>query len=49
MYYSFLIHSSVDECLGCFAVLANYKQCFSEHWGVFIFLDYGFLQIHAQE
>ena len=33
MYHSFLIHSSADGHLGCFHVLAIYKQCRDEHWG----------------
>ena len=50
MYYIFFIHSSVDGHLGCFHVLAivyytamNIRVCVS------IFLNYGFLQIYAQE
>ena len=50
MYYIFFIHSSVDGHLGCFHVLAiiyyaavNIRVC------VCIFLNYGFLQIYAQE
>ena len=33
MYHSFFIHSSADGHLGCFHVLAIYKQCCDEHWG----------------
>ena len=49
---SLSIPLSID-ILGCFHVLAvmNTSMCWccKEHWGVYIFTDYGFLQIHVQE
>ena len=44
----FFIYSSVDGHLGCFHVLAI-VQCYNEHWGAFIFLNYGFLWVYAKE
>ena len=48
MYHSFLIHSSVDEHLGCFHVL-DYKQCCNEHWGTRVSFNSGFLGVYAQQ
>ena len=49
MYHSFLIHSSADGYLGCFHVLAIYKQCCNEHWGTCVSFNYGFLSVYAQQ
>ena len=49
MYHSFLIHSSADGHLGCFHVLAIYKQCCDEHWGTCVSFNSGFLGVYAQK
>ena len=49
MYHSFLIHSSADGHLGCFHVLAIYKQCCDEHWGTRVSFPAGFLSVYAQQ
>ena len=49
MYHSFLIHSSADGHLGCFHVLAIYKQCCDEHWGTPVSFPAGFLSVYAQQ
>ena len=49
MYHSFLIHSSADGHLGCFHVLAIYKQCCNEHWGTCVSFNSGFLGVYAQQ
>ena len=49
MYHSFLIHSSADGHLGCFHVLAYYKQCCDEHWGTRVSFPSGFLSVYAQQ
>ena len=41
--YQIFLHSCTDEQWGCDHVLAI------ENWGAYIFLDYGFLQVYAQE
>ena len=45
MYHRFLIHSSADGHLGCFHVLAIYKQCYDEHWGTRVSFNSGFLGV----
>ena len=49
MYHSFLIHSSADGHLGCFHVLAIYKQRCDEHWGTCVSFNSGFLSVYAQQ
>ena len=48
MCYVFLVHSSVNVHLGCFHALAI-EQCFYEHAGACIFLNYSFVKICVQE
>ena len=45
MYYSFFIHLSINENLGCF----HCKQCCGEHQGICVSFNYGFLRIYAQQ
>ena len=40
MYQNFFIHSSVNECLGCFLVLAIVNSA-SIYWGTCVFFNYG--------
>ena len=50
MYHISFIHSSIDEHLGCFHVLAIvFKQHCIEYWGTCIPSNHGFLQIYIQE
>ena len=49
MYHSFLIHSSASGHLGCFHVLAIYKQCCDEHWGTRVSFNSGLLGVYAQQ
>ena len=46
--YRIFIHSSVDRHLGCFHVLAIVNST-AVNTGACIFLNYDFLQIHAQD
>ena len=48
MYHVFSIHSSVDGPLGCFHGLAVVNSA-AVNIGVHDLLNYGFLQIYAQE
>ena len=41
----FLIHSSVNEHLGCF----HCKQCCCEHWGARVFLNWSFHWSHFED
>ena len=49
MYHSFLIHLSADGHLGCFHILAIYKQCCNEHWCARVSFRSGFLGVYAQK
>ena len=48
MYHSFLIHSSADEHLGCFHVLAIVNSA-EINIGVHVSLNFGFLAVYAQQ
>ena len=49
LYHRFLIHSSADEHLACFHVLAICKQCCNEHWGTRVSFNSGFLGVYGQQ
>ena len=49
MYHGFLIHSSVDEYLGCFHVLAIVKSAAMNIGGKCISFNSGFLSVYAQQ
>ena len=52
MYHDLLIHSSGSGHLGCFHVLAIVNSStlsISEHGGICVILNYGFLRVYARE
>ena len=52
MYHIFFIHLSVSGHLGCFhflAIVNSSTLSISEHGGICVFLNYGFLRVYAQE
>ena len=49
MYYSLFIHSPTEEHLGCFDALPIViNDAMNEHWGTYVFFNYGLLRVYAQ-
>ena len=46
--YHFFIHSSVERHLGCFHVVVIVNSA-AMNWDAYIFLNYDFIQLYAQE
>ena len=46
MYHGFFIHSSIDEQLGCFPVLATVNGA-AVNIGVHVSFSFGFLRVYA--
>ena len=49
IWHIFFIHSSIDGHLGCFHVLAIVNSAAMNAGGPYIFSNYDFLQVYAQE
>ena len=49
IYVPHLLYSFICQwALGLFPCPGYCKQCFSEHWGTCVFLNYGFLRVYGE-